>query len=630
MSGIFGFSFRREPAAELQLTLEGLSYWNQLYGSAAADSTLIGPSGIGCHVEHFSDRFPYTGPIHQEQGTYAVVDALLYNREELLSLLNLPSSALISDEALLLQLIRQKGFDSLSAVNGDFAGAIYDPATGSWKLFRDHLGVRPLYVYHDDRIFAFSTDIRGIASIPGADLRPNELQLFTSFMNCNPLTMQQTDFASIRCALPGAWTTITRDAGGFALEERPYWKLRSRKLRLSSVEEYEHRLRQLVADAVKRRLDAVPGLIGAELSGGLDSSVIDILINRAGRKAVYYSWSHDPEDLPMDRELDERSVIRDICEQEDIQCRYLRFSDGRSTTDTYERVIPPFVNTFELSYGSRWMHEQGARAVFTGHGGDEGVSHRGGRYELLCNGELLPYLRLHYRDLEGISLRPLKAVYAACLGGVRDHRRHRSTIRKEELVSPVLCSSFTARMASPFREEPFHFFTKPYRYVLQGGTRDRLENAAFQGASAGVRYLFPFVDHRVMDFAVSIPRHLYVSDKETRVIYRNAFADLMPESLRRVSYKAMVSLRHIGSRNMDHDAYVINREYIVNKLDPEYWRGILDLEAIARREQPQDPASDEARAFRSDTHMLYRCILIQNTAKLAKDWKTIHDRTDLL
>lgn len=630
MSGIFGFSFRSESSADPQLTLEGLRYWNQIYGSAAADSALIGSSGIGCHVEHFSDCFPYSGPIHQEQGTYAVVDALLYNREELLSMLQLPSSSLISDESLLLRLIRQKGFSSLSVVNGDFAGAIYDPAAGCWTLFRDHLGVRPLYVYHDDRVFAFSTDIRGIASIPDVDLRPNELQLFTYLMNCNPLTMQQTDYASIQCVLPGAWTTVTRDAGGFSRKEYPYWKLRSRKIRLSSKEEYERRLRQLVANAVKRRLDAIPGLIGAELSGGLDSSVIDILINRNERKAVYYSWSHDPENLPMDEELDERSVIRDICDQEKIQCRYLRFSDGRSTTDTYERVIPPFVNTFELSYGSRWMHEQGARVVFTGHGGDEGVSHRGGRYELLCNGELLPYLRLHYRDLEGRSLKPLKALYSACLSAVRDHKRHHSTIQKEELVSPVLCSSFTERMANTFREQPFYFFTKPYRYVLQGGTRDRLENAAFQGASAGVRYLFPFVDYRVMDFAVSIPRHLYVSAKETRVLYRSAFADLMPESLRRVSYKAMVSLRHIKSRSMDRDAYVINRDYIVNKLDPEYWQDILDLEAIARREQPQDPQSDEARAFRADTHMLYRCILIQNTAKLAKDWRTIHDRTDLL
>lgn len=197
MSGIFGFSFRSEPSADPQLTLEGLRYWNQIYGSAAADSALIGSSGIGCHVEHFSDRFPYSGPIHQEQGTYAVVDALLYNREELLPMVSLESDSTISDEALLLQLIRQEGFPSLSRVNGDFAGAIFDPAENCWKLFRDHLGVRPLYIYHDDRIFAFSTDIRGIASIPGVDLRPNELQLFTNMMNCNPLTMQQTDYASI-------------------------------------------------------------------------------------------------------------------------------------------------------------------------------------------------------------------------------------------------------------------------------------------------------------------------------------------------------------------------------------------------------------------------------------------------
>lgn len=103
------------------------------------------------------------------------------------------------------------------------------------------------------------------------------------------LTMQQTDYAAIQCALPGAWTSVVQDANGFTRREHPFWKLRSRKIRLSSPEEYERRLRELVTDAVKWHLDAIPGLIGAELSGGLDSSVIDILINRNGRKAVYYS-----------------------------------------------------------------------------------------------------------------------------------------------------------------------------------------------------------------------------------------------------------------------------------------------------------------------------------------------------
>ena len=33
---------------------------------------------------------------------------------------------------------------------------------------------------------------------------------------------------------------------------------------------------------------------------------------------------------------------------------------------------------------------------------------------------------------------------------------------------------------------------------------------------AGVRYLIPFVDHRVLDFAVSIPRQLYLNEKGNR------------------------------------------------------------------------------------------------------------------
>ena len=559
-----------------------------------------------------------------------MIDALLYNRAELLGLWSPALPDTIPDEELLLRLIEERGKESLAQVNGDFAGAILNLSTGQWSLFRDHLGVRPLFVYHDSRVFAFSTDIRGIASIPGVDVRPNEKQLFLNFTGCNSLSLQETDYAMIRCALPGAWTEIKPDRNGFSLLEKPYWRLRSKKLRLRREEDYTRRLRELVEDAVRCRLDAIPGLIGAELSGGLDSSVIDILINRNGRKGVYYSWSNDPKVLPMDLQLDERSVIEDICRQENIECRYMLRSDGRCTTDVYEKVIPPFVNTFELSYGSGWMRSQGTRVVFSGHGGDEGVSHRAGRFELLCNGELLHYLKLYYADLEGISLRLPKAVYTAALDVRTKMKEQHETRNGTELICPVLDAAFNSRMAADFKDPTFYFFTKPYRYVLQGGTRNRLDNVAYQGASVGVRYLLPFVDHRVMDFAVSIPRHLYVSPKENRVIYRKAFMDLMPKSLLDVHYKAMVSTRHLKRRNMSQEDYRINRAFLVSRLDPDYWKGILDLEAIARRAQPSDPESREARAFRYDTYGLYRCVLIQNTALLAKNWRDIDENPDLL
>ena len=89
MSGIFGFT--RRDDAFLEDTMGGLAYWNRIYGREASTSELIGSSGLGCHMEHFADAFPYGGPILDHQGCRAVVDALLYNREELLPLEGKPN-----------------------------------------------------------------------------------------------------------------------------------------------------------------------------------------------------------------------------------------------------------------------------------------------------------------------------------------------------------------------------------------------------------------------------------------------------------------------------------------------------------------------------------------------------------
>ena len=178
MSGIFGFTYQTDQPNLIEQTLAGLEYWNRIYGREAVDTARMGDSGIGCHVEHFSQDFPYGGPLLRSEHTVAVIDALLFNRDEMLPSLGLQAQAEISDEELLLLLIQRKGFEALADVNGDFAGAIYDIDTGEWTLFRDHLGVRPLYIYQDSGIFAFSTDIRGLAAIPGADMGINEDQFY--------------------------------------------------------------------------------------------------------------------------------------------------------------------------------------------------------------------------------------------------------------------------------------------------------------------------------------------------------------------------------------------------------------------------------------------------------------------
>ena len=68
---------------------------------------------------------------------------------------------------------------------------------------------------------------------------------------------------------------------------------------------------------MKVRANIIKGLVGAELSGGLDSGVIDVLLNRLDKKGIYYSWSVHPNELEY-AEDDERLIIEEICKRENM------------------------------------------------------------------------------------------------------------------------------------------------------------------------------------------------------------------------------------------------------------------------------------------------------------------------
>lgn len=621
MSAIFGYSRSDMSAISDDHILRMLDHWNTPYGADAVQMRSVGPSsGLGCRIEHFAHSFPWGGPILEWDQKLVVIDALLYNRDELADQLSRPELLSVSDEELLLTWIREKGYDALASVNGDFAGAVYDPQSCAWTLFRDHLGVRPLYYYLHDHSFAFSTDIRGLTAFGGQRCRPNATFLYNTILGFNPLTPCETEYQDILCVPPGSYMELTPVEDGFRAAEHRYWRLKQKKIRLDSEQAYEQELYRLVSDAVKRRLDAVPGKVGAELSGGLDSSVIAILMHRLGADACHYSWSVSPDNLPLQEGEDERKVIFDICSQENITCQFRDPEDRFRLEDALEHVVPAHTNTFELTLGSRWMRGQGARAVFTGHGGDEGISHRPNPYELFYHREYAAYFKL-YRDFyTGRRLRAIRAPLRAVRDLIGFHRTYAKPSHLAHFdCRELLSSDFRKRTGAVAQEVFFHFHYAPEVYIEQGGTRPRMDNAAFQGALSGVRYLFPYVDHRVMDFAVSIPRALYFSSTMDRKIFRNAFRDIIPDSLYRVFYKDLASRRNrnVHSSITQDDA----RENLIVRdlLDRDYWGDILDWDAIDRLEPPSmdDPAA--VSHFYISIANLTKCLLIQHVATRAQE-----------
>ena len=621
MSGIFGFTYRNADPETLSDALDGLAYWNRIYGREASDSRLMGQTGIGCHMEHFSCDFPFGGPILNVHGCISVIDALLFNRDELFNMLSMAPGTTISDEELILNLIFQKGFDALSAVNGDFSGAIWDESKQEWTVFRDHMGVRPLFYYKSNELFGFSTDLRALAAVPGLDVCVNESMIHSMMTGTGGMTLCDTEFQHIHCIRPGSICRFRLTKQSVEMTETPYWRINQQKVRFENDEEYRAELRRLVTDAVHRRCNAIPGLLGAELSGGLDSSIIDIILNRHGRQAVYYSWSRDPEKHPL-RDHDERIIIQDICEQENIECRYLRKEDTFGFDYMMEHLFPPYINTPPIGYGFQWIRSQGARAVFSGHGGDEGVSHRASWLELLCHGEILPYFKLCWEETETMNLRLLRTAKISFMVARNKWKQYNRKPSKTDLKPPVFTDAFNERVIKNYKFQPLTFCYLPVRYINEGGTRPRLDNTAFLGALNDVRYLFPYVDHRVIDFAVSIPRRLHVNHSASRLIFRETFDDLMPQTLREVNYKDTPSTRDIDITRQRNNQFHANADGLLARLDPQLWENILDFDGIKQwSQQSRITTKSEQNQLMHMLGCLNKLLLIQNIQLEAKNWR---------
>lgn len=595
MSGIFGIIYRDGNRELANKEIQQMLVWNRAYGREKEDLYAGNAAALGCCYEKISGNTPCKTPILRRKGGFAVIDALLYNRKELLDKCGLQAD--LSDEELLLFYIDNFGMESLKEVNGDFCGALYQEQEHTLVLFRDHMGIRPLFYYADSSFAAFSTDIRALLALNAVDASLNEEWIYRTCSGHYMDGLKWTEFKHIFCLRPASYRIFSFQEGSVAEKESVYWRLGSKKIRLSSFEEYKVKMKELVVDAVKRRLDVVPGLVGAELSGGLDSGVIDILLHRLGRECLYHSWSLDPDELPY-AENDERLVIADICKQENITCHFCGMASGSSASSNMGKVmrelgipldeedfpalryiLPPYINALTLSGTSEYMHNNGVKAIFTGHGGDEGISHRCNPYELFYHHEYYHFFKQVWAVAKGQKHRLvyfLKKIRKIMMDADEHFKApFQSVFGASEFLKPDFMEKYSKK------DMPIlHFAFSPIEYVLEGGSRNRLDNVSLLGAYNGVRYLVPYLDYRVIDFAVSIPRYVYLKGTSNRYLFREAFKDIMPESLYSLRRKEDTSVKNLPPNENWSKEFAEKKKYIVQKLDRGFWAKYLDFDKI--------------------------------------------------
>ncbi len=508
-----------------------------------------------------------------------------------------------SDTEVILHAYEEYGEACVRHFNGQWAFAIWDTRARTLFLSRDRLGVRPLFYRASREQFAFASEIKSILALPGVprEIDPIALdQIYAFWVSLPPRTI----FKEICELPPGHSMTV---AGGVVTVKR-YWEPRFATTTNGAHSEdyYADTLRDLLRDATRLRLRSdVP--VGAYLSGGLDSTVITALIRQCSDVELR-TFSITFDDPEFDESAFQREATRFLqTDHQEVRCSYADI--GRVFPDMIWHTEKPVLRTAPapLFLLSKLVRDHQYKVVLTGEGSDEIL----GGYDIFKEAKirrfwsaqpdsrlrptLLKRLYPYLPNLQNQSSAYLQAFFHVGSQDTADPffshvPRWELTARSKTFFSDAVRAEIggydgyaelrTMLPADYHRWDPFcqaqHLETGHLLpgYILSS-QGDRMAMAH------SVEGRFPFLDHRVVEFAAGLAPSLKMKVLDEKHLLKRCAKDLIPPSVRARSKQPY---RAPDGKSFFHDA---RPGYVDELLAPERVRkdGLFHPQAVAKLAQ---------------------------------------------
>ena len=172
-----------------------------------------------------------------------------------------------TDSETILHLYEERGLDFVHDLEGDYAIALWDADRERLVLARDRAGVKPLYFYHQNGRFIFASEIKAIMKHPSVTAEVDEEALY-HYLTFVTTPAPQTLFRGIQKLPAGHMLIVNRDGEA---QLKQYWDALPSPAPQLSEAEHQKNILKLLRESIRKRMMAdVP--FGVFLSGGVDSS----------------------------------------------------------------------------------------------------------------------------------------------------------------------------------------------------------------------------------------------------------------------------------------------------------------------------------------------------------------------
>ena len=189
-----------------------------------------------------------------------------------------------SDTEVILEAFTFWGVDFVHKLNGMFAIAIYDKAENSLFIFRDRVGIKPLYYYWDGQNFAFASELKALkqSGFIRKNISANPVAI-NEYLHLGYVPEPHSIYQNIYKFPSGSFAKINKDG----LEIKSFWTIED-KIKphsLNNEQEAFCQLKELLVSSVKyRMISDVP--FGTFLSGGIDSSLVTAIAQSLSAEPV--------------------------------------------------------------------------------------------------------------------------------------------------------------------------------------------------------------------------------------------------------------------------------------------------------------------------------------------------------
>lgn len=494
-------------------------------------------------------------PFTDSQGRYTIVlNGEVFNYQKLRTELQAKgvSFTTASDTEVVLQLYKREGQDFLKKLRGFFALAIYDAREESLFVARDRFGEKPLLYYKDADKFLFGSELSALMEL-GV---PRELD-YTSLYQYLQLTYVPAPASmlkGVKKLLPGHSLFIKNGK----VHDNMWYRLPFDPEKAAhnplTYKQQQTKLQQLLEQAVEERLTAdVP--VGAFLSGGIDSSVVVALASRyvSGLKTFSVGFPDHPY-------FDETRYAQLVARKYNTSHQELLLTNKDLEENLFgmlNSLSEPFADSSALAvYTLSKLAGREFKAVLSGDGADElfgGYNKHQAEYKVLAGGgsvaavkqmqflwEVLPKSRNSFasnkvrqlqRFAEGANLSPRDRYWLWATWQKEKEALMLLNVENQGAAANRLYSARKSRLLDCLDRKPYDLnsvLCADWNLVL---ANDMLPKIDLMGMANGLEIRSPFLDHRLVKYAFSLPSSSKIGEGKRKRILLDTFSNLLPPEL---------------------------------------------------------------------------------------------------